>query len=262
MRALGRGLLTAAVMVALWEVVYLVWQPKDYIFASPVSVAESLVDRRKLLLEQTWHTTYETVLGFLIAVVLGVALAAVHYLFRRLARVLWPSILFVQIMPKVAIAPLLLVWLGFGAATKVVIAFLIAFFAVMANAYRGLDSAGPELIELGRSMGARRASIFFRMELPNALPEILSGARIAVTFALVGTVVAELVGSNNGLGNVVLTANQQLDTSLMFAAVVMLAALGLTLYALVGLIERRLVPWHASLRSREAVAARRIAGSF
>jgi NitT/TauT family transport system permease protein len=241
----------------IWEGVWALWRPANYMLPPAHSVVAAMYRSRGLLLEHAWYTTYETVVGFLFAVVVGVAVAAVLHVFPRVARVLWPSIIFSQLTPKVAIAPLLLVWLGFGATTKIVIAFLIAFFAVMANAYDGFRAVGTEVIELGRSMRANRASIFFRFELPHALPEILSGARIAVTFALVGTIVAEFVGSDNGLGYLVMLSNRLLDTNLMFGCVAVLSVLGLVLYAAVGLVEQLLVPWHQSQRVRERDLSRR-----
>lgn len=251
-----RAVAIAVGLFALWQAIWAVWDPPTYILPSATSVLSTLVSDRGILLTQAWYTAYATLIGFLIAVVAGTTLAAVLHLLPRLASVLWPSILFIQLTPKVALAPLLLIWLGFGITSKVMIAFLIAFFAILANALEGLESTTSEVVELAHSMRAGRIRAFLRFEAPHALPAILSGARIAVTFALVGTVVGEFVGSDNGLGNLVLQSDMQLQTQLMFAAIVALAVLGLLLYAAVGLLERALIPWHQSQRGQDGLLAR------
>jgi NitT/TauT family transport system permease protein len=183
----------------------------------------------------------------------------------RVAAALWPSILFAQITPKVAIAPLLLVWLGFGPLPKIVIAFLISFFPILANAYAGLQSIDTETEELARSMHASRLRYFLSFKLPHSLPRILSGARIAITFAIVGAIVAEFVGSDAGLGYLVILAARTLDSSLMLCSIVVLAVLGIGFYGVIVLGERLLIPWHVSRRRaalRELAETRAVAGGL
>ena len=162
--------------------------------------------------------------------------------------ILWPSVLFAQITPKVAIAPLLLLWLGFGIELKVLIAFLISFFPILINAHAGFQSIDEETAELARSMGVKGLRYFVRFQFPHALPQIFSGARIAINFALVGAVVGEFVGSDQGLGNLIILAARLLNSPLMFSTIIALMGMGALFYFSVGMLERWMIPWHVSYR--------------
>jgi len=245
------ALQTIAYVVAfglIWELVWLAFRPPDYLLPSLQSVLAYLFGQWELLLRHASVTAYETLLGFTAAVAAGLAGAFVLNAFPRLAPILWPSVLFAQLTPKVAIAPLLLLWLGFGIESKVLIAFLIAFFPMLINAYEGYASIDHETAELARSMGVGRLTYFVRFKFPHALPSIFGGARIAINFAVVGAVVAEFVGSDRGLGNLVILATRMLNSPLLFSAIIVLMAMGALFYFSVGMVERWVIPWHVSYR--------------
>ncbi|WP_369824575.1 ABC transporter permease [Cellulosimicrobium sp. CUA-896] len=168
---------------------------------------------------------------------------------------MYPLILFAQVIPKIAIAPILVVWFGFGLTPKIVLAVLIAFFPVVVSAVAGLRSTDPELLELSATMGASRWKTFRKIRFPGALPQLMSGLKVAVTLAVVGAVVGEFVGADRGLGYVLLLASGNLDAPLLFADLILMSLIGVVLFLLVELLERLLIPWHASRRGNVALAA-------
>jgi NitT/TauT family transport system permease protein len=155
----------------------------------------------------------------------------------------YPLLVASQSIPKIAIAPILLVWFGTGIQSKLAMAFVIAFFPVVVDTATGLRATSPELLELARSLQCSRLQTFLKIQLPSALPFIFSGAKIAVTLAVIGAVIGEFIGSNEGLGNLLLAANSQLDAPLVWASLVVLSLLGMVLYGAVVLAEKLLMPW-------------------
>jgi NitT/TauT family transport system permease protein len=264
MRRWLKGAFGAILVLAAWEATYSLADLPPFLLPGPEAVARTLFDQRRILLLHAWTTAYETVVGFAAALVVGMAAAVVLHAVPRVTAVLWPSILLAQITPKVAIAPLLLVWLGFGLMPKIIIAFLISFFPILANAYAGLQSLSEEVEELARSMRAGRLTFFIRFEFPHALPYLFAGARIAITFALVGSIVAEFVGADKGLGYLTMLTNRLLNSPLMVSSLLVLGGMGAILYGAVGLIERLMIPWHVSQRhsDRELAESRSAAGSL
>lgn len=233
--------LTATVLV--WEGVVRGFGVPQFLVPAPSAVWQTLKARGPFFLLHSWVTLAETVGGFLVGVVVGIALALVIVYSRRLADVLLPLVVIGQIVPKVAIAPLLLIWFGYGAASKVLIAFLIGFFPIVVNAVAGLRAVEPEMLDLVRSLRATHWQTFRKVRLPQALPPIASGMKISITLAVIGAVVGEFVGGNQGLGYLIIVSNYEVNTPLMFAALFLLSALGLGLYGLIALLERLLIPW-------------------
>jgi NitT/TauT family transport system permease protein len=246
-----RPLAVVALLLLAWEVGARLDPALASLLASPAAVGAALLTKWQVLLMHASITAYETIVGFCLALAGGLVSAVLLSLSPRLAAVMWPSILFAQITPKVALAPLLLVWLGFGALPKIIISFLIAFFPILANAYAGLRSLDEEVEELAASMRARGLRFFLQFQLPHALPRILGGARIAITFAVIGAVVGEFVGSDTGLGYLVILGARTLDSGLMVAAILCLGVLGVGLYGLIALAEGALIPWHIMRRRAE-----------
>ncbi len=219
-----------------------------YLVPTPGDVANELVTEREMLARHTWVTTYETVLGFLLAAAIGMLAAVVIVYSPTLEKALYPLILFAQVIPKIAIAPILVVWFGFGPMPKVILAVLIAFFPVVVSGVAGLRSTDPELLDLSATMGASRWKTFRKIRFPNSLPHLLSGLKVAVTLAVVGAVVGEFVGADEGLGYVLLLASGNLNSSLLFADLILMSALGVVLFVAVEVAEKLLIPWHASRR--------------
>jgi NitT/TauT family transport system permease protein len=210
----------------------------------PSAIAVSFVANASLLLFHGWITTAEILLGFALSIVVGIPLALAIFLWPTFSRSVLPLLVSSQAMPKVAVAPLFLVWFGFGLLPKVLIAFLIAFFPVVISTAVGLASIEPEKIYLARSMGFGATATFFKFRLPNALPAIFGGLKISITLAVVGAVVGEFVGGDAGLGYLLMVANGSMDTRLLFAGIVALTVLGVVLFLLVELAERLAIPRH------------------
>jgi NitT/TauT family transport system permease protein len=174
---------------------------------------------------------------------------------RLVESFVYPLLVFSQSVPKVAIAPLFVVWFGFGVIPKVIAAFLLGFFPVIVATVQGFKSIESDVIDLARSMGAGPLKVFIKFRLPQAMPAIFSGLKVSVTLAVVGAVVGEFVGSNSGLGYVLQKANGTFDLPLMFAALVILSMIGVLLFLVLELIERWVLPWHASQRHDMQVTA-------
>jgi NitT/TauT family transport system permease protein len=186
------------------------------------------------------------VLGFVLSIAVGVPLALATFLWPAFARSVYPLLVSSQAVPKMAVAPLFIVWFGFGLLPKVLIAFLIAFFPIVISTVVGLAAIEPEKIHLARSMGLGAAATFFKIRLPNALPSIFGGLKVAITLAVVGAVVGEFIGGDAGLGYVLMSANGSMDTALLFAGLIGLTVIGVVFYLLIELAERLALPWRSS----------------
>jgi len=241
------GLLAAA--VGIWELVVRAAHVPDYLFPAPTAVVSSLVGYAGLLGRATLVTAREVVLGFLLAVAVALAIAVAVHFSAALRRALLPILVLSQTVPTVLLAPILAILLGYGIEPKLIVVAVVCFFPIVVNAVDGLRSADAELIRMMRTLHGGRLAIFRRVELPGALPAIFSGARVAATYAAVGAVFGEWAGSSSGLGFVILQAQPALETARIFAAVLVLSALALSLYALVTLAERVLVPWQPEARN-------------
>jgi NitT/TauT family transport system permease protein len=222
-----------------------------YLLPTPGAVAQTFIAELPDLLRHGWVTVYEMLAGYAMAVGIAIPLAIAITSSRRFNEFVMPTMLFFQIVPKVAIAPLFLVWFGVGATPKILVAFLISFFPIVIDAAVGLRSMPPEMGDLARSMGATRLQVFTSFRLPTSLPYLFSGLKVAATLAIAGTVVGEFVGADKGLGYLLLVTNSNMQTSLMFATIVALTIIGLVFYYVVELIETLLIPWHVTHRVRE-----------
>jgi NitT/TauT family transport system permease protein len=235
-----------------WQLFVIIWKVPPYLLPTPTSIADTFVTEFSDLLRHGWITVYEMVLGYALAVAVAIPLAIAITSSRRFNEFVMPTMLFFQIVPKVAVAPLFLVWFGVGAMPKILLAFLISFFPIVIDAAIGLRSMSPEMGDLARSMGASKLQVFTQFRLPTSLPYLFSGLKVAATLAIAGTVVGEFVGADKGLGYLLLVTNSNMQTSLMFAAIVALTIIGLVFYYLVELIEGLLIPWHVTHRVQEA----------
>jgi ABC-type nitrate/sulfonate/bicarbonate transport system permease component len=194
-------------------------------------------------------TAQEVLLGFAIALAVGVAVAVVLHLSPMLRRALYPIVVASQAVPVVVIAPILVIWFGFGMGPKLIVIALICFFPIVVNTLDGLRAVDRDQVRMLRTLGAGRWDTFRRLELPASLPYMFSGAKIAVAVAVIGAVFGELVGSDAGLGHAIQVGMAQLLTARVFAAVLLLSVMAIALFALVSLIERRAVPWAHTDRS-------------
>ena len=241
-------LVTLVLLFVMWDLVVRGFGIKPFILPTPWMVGEALVRDFGSLVHHGTTTMQEVLAGFALSVLVGVPLAlalASSPLFERSA---YPLLVGSQAVPKIAIAPLFIIWFGFGIAPKVLMAFLISFFPVVVAGVVGLRSVEAEKLHLARSMGATRWQTFAMFRLPSALPSLFGGLKLAITFAVTGAVVGEFIGADRGLGRVIMVANGNLDTALLFAAAVVLTVMAVALFYLVEAIERVTVRWHVSQR--------------
>jgi len=240
-----------ALVAGAWEVVAKVGWVEDYLLPAPSEVAQALVDDRHLLLSNAWVTGQEVLLGFALALAAGFAIAIALHLSSLARRAVYPLVVASQAVPVIVIAPILVIWFGFGMTPKLIVIALICFFPIAVNTLDGLRAVDPAQVKMLRTLGAGRWAMLRRLELPSALPYMFSGAKVAVAVAVIGAVFGELVGSDAGLGHAIQVGTAQLLTARVFAAVAILSAMAIALFGLVSLIERRTVPWAG--RRRPAV---------
>jgi len=239
---------TLIAMVVVWYAAVKLFHVPSYLLPLPGAVLQRIREDFGFLLYHSWITTYITLGGFLLSIAIGIPLAVVIVASRTLERAIMPWLILSQTFPKVALAPLVVVWFGLGLGPKLVVAFLVAFFPVVVSTIVGMRSIETEMLELANSIRASKLQTFWHFRLPLALPNIFAGMKVAVAFSVVGAVIAEWVGANAGLGYLLLQANANLDTSLLFSVLAALMVIGVVLYYAVEVIERFSIPWHNTIR--------------
>lgn len=235
--------LVLVLFVVLWELVVLIFPIRPYVLPGPGAVADAMWREWRELLHHTLATSVEIVLGFLLAAVVGFAGGALMFYYRWADRLLSPPIVAFQNVPKVALAPIFVVWFGTTLTPRVLVAFVIAFFPVLVNTMVGLRATRKVSLEWVRSMGATRWQTFVKVQLPASLPTIFAGLRVATTLVVIGAVVGEYIAANAGLGYLQLVATTNLDAPILFASIIVMAVLGLILYEIVAFLEKVLLPW-------------------
>lgn len=245
-------LVLLAVVVGLWEAAVTVGGVHQYLLPGPGTVLSRMVMGWDDFLGPAVPTIIAIVVGFAAAVVIAVLIAVAMVYSSIVRRALYPLLIVAQVVPKVALAPLFIIWFGFGESPKILMVTLICFFPIVIDSVVGLSAARPESLMLVRSMGASRWQAFWKIRWPWALPNIFAGIKVGITLAIVGAVVAEFVGANQGLGVVLVTARGNLDSVTVFAAIGWLTIIGLVLFALVTVAERFAVHGARSRRQFEA----------
>jgi len=236
---------TLLVFVLAWQVVTGVWRiVPSYLLPAPTEVLTTLISRGPRLLVHAQATLTEIVVGYLIAVGLGFACAILLLYSRLVERIVLPLILFLQVIPKLSIAPLMIVWFGYSITPKVLMTALIAVFPILINTLLGLRSLDPQIGDLFHVLSAGERQIFFKGRLPNAWPHIFAGLKVGITFAAVGAVVSEWVGADAGLGFLILSNIGSGRLDFLFAVIVVIAALGIGLFAIIGILEMLVSPYH------------------
>ncbi len=230
-------------MIVLWEAALAVIPLPAWLLPSPTSIVAATWAWYPQLPGHTLATLGATLAGYGLAIAVGVPVAVLIVSSRLLERTVYPILLVFQSVPKVAVAPILLVWVGYGQLPKVLIVFLVCFFPIVIGAATGLNSAPPEMLNLVRSLCATPAQVFIKVRFPSAMPHIFVGLKVAITLAVIGAVIGEFVGSNRGLGYIIVVSMSQVNTSLAFGAMALLAILSIVLFYAVEWIERLLVPW-------------------
>ena len=246
--AAARPVLGFVAFLLVWEVAARLLHLPDYILPAPSAIIAGMAQRWRSLSTAAYYTAQPMLAGFAVAVVLGIAIALAIAFSRAVQGVLYPLLVFLQIVPKIAVAPLFIIWFGFGLTPKVLLVFLLSFFPVVVAAITAFRSIEPEIMELARATGAGRLRTFYMVQLPHALPALFGGIKVAAALSSTAAVVAEFVASDRGLGYLLMSYNGDLNTTMSFAAIFVLSAMGLALYAVVELVERFAIPWHVSRR--------------
>lgn len=234
--------------VLIWELLVYFTGIKSYILPAPSEIVVAMWNKAPRLANAGAYTVQPMLLGFLAAVILGVIIALGIAFSRRIEGIVYPLLVFFQIIPKIAVAPLFIIWFGFGLMPKVLLVFLLSFFPVVVSAITAFRSVDADIMDLARSTGASKLRTFWKVQLPHALPTLFTGFKVAAALSSTAAVVAEFVASDRGLGFLLLEYNGALDTTMTFAAIIVLSVLGLALYGIVELIERFTIPWHVSHR--------------
>ncbi|GAA4536051.1 ABC transporter permease [Pseudonocardia xishanensis] len=239
----ARPWLLAAGLIVVWEALVQLLDVPLYLIPAPSAIAGSLWSDRAYLLANTPTTLFETWAGFLLALAIGIGLAIPVALTRFGEEAVMPIIVATQSVPKTALAPVFVVWFGFGFAPKIVMAAALAFFPIVVNLARGLRAVEPEIVQYMTTLGATRRDVFLRLRLPAALPYLFSAMKVAISLSTVGAIVGEFIGASSGLGYVILRAINNYDTAVMFAALLLVSLLGVLSYGVITQLEKRALSW-------------------
>lgn len=245
MAAVPPAVWSLIVLLVLWEVVAKVGNIPNYILPAPTAILAEMIAYWPRLLPNSLVTAGEVVFGFLCAVLIGVPIAVVITYSRFMERSVYPLIVASQTVPKVAIAPLLLTWFGYGLAPKIVIVVLLSFFPIVINSVMGLKSASREMIYLARSMGASPWQQFWKFRMPHALPSMFAGFKLATVLAVIGAIIAEFIGADKGLGYLILVAGSSFNITRQFAAIILITIIGVVFFWVIERLERFVIPWRA-----------------
>lgn len=237
-------------LVAVWEASIHVFSVRAFLLPAPSVVIADIFKNPAFFATQSWYTTYITLVGFLIALAGGVALAIAIVSSKVLDKTFYTLLVATNSVPKVALAPLFVIWLGTGSAPKIAIAAIIAIFPIVINTTIGLRAIDNDMIDLALSARSSRRDIMMKIRFPNALPSLFAGAKIGISFALIGAIVGEFVAGEKGLGSVILTSQASFNSARAFAAILLLGVIGTVMFYIVEAIETWALPWHISQRSR------------
>jgi len=253
-----RGFVAALVLVLVWEAAVWIFAVKDYLLPAPSAIVVELVRRWPRIFDGAKATTQQIVLGYAIAIVVSVPLAMGIAFSAWMERNVYPLIVAFQVIPKIALAPIFVIWLGIGLVSKLLMVFLLCFFPMLVNNVAGFRGVNPEVMEFARSTGANGWRLFRMIRLPSALPSMFTGFKIGAVNAVTGAVVSEFVAADRGLGYLLQEYGGNMQSGAVFATVLLLSAIGLSIYYLVEFLERASIPWHVSQRGsgREAASDR------
>ena len=263
-KARGRGtewlrqrmgaLLVALFLLVAWEVAVRVLGVKEYLLPPPSRIWIEFTKRSGVVMDGAWVTTQEILGGYLLAVVVSIPFALAVTYSRFMENAVYPVVVFLQIVPKIAVAPLFIIWFGFGYTPKLLIVFLLSFFPIVVSSIAGFKAVDPEIADFARTTGAGGWKLFAKIRLPQALPDIFTGMKVGAALSATAAIVAEFVASDSGLGYLLLQYNGNLDTPMVFAVIFLLSFIGLAVYYTVEFIERITIPWHVSQQANAGQA--------
>lgn len=248
----GLAVASAAIAFGIWEIAARTFKIPTYLLPPPSLIFTELAQRLPRILEHASVTTTSMLLGYALGIAVALPLAMALAYSRLFEATVYPAVVFLQILPKIAIAPLFIIWFGFGMLPKVLLVFLLTFFPIVVSAVAGFKACDPDIIELARATGTSRLRLFLKVRFPSALPEIFTGLKVAAALSSTAAVVAEFVSSDAGLGYLLLTFNGELLTSMVFGTIIVLGIIGLALYYLMEGLERLIIPWHVAARAENS----------
>jgi len=231
-------------IVVLWELWVQVWDIPKWQLPSPSEIGRELAASRSLLLEHTLVTLEEIILGFVAALTSGLVLATAIAYSRILERSVYPIVIASQTVPIIAIAPLLLIWVGYGIAPKVIVVALICFYPIAVNTVDGLKAVDPDMVNMMKTLGASRWQVFTKLQMPTAMPYMFSGIKVGISVSVIAAVIGEWVGASAGLGYLITYSQPLFLTARVFAAIVVLSVMGISLFVLASVVERMMLPWY------------------
>jgi len=237
------ALLIILSLVLSWEFCVYIFDIQKWLLPSPSSVLKDLINNPIIFLNHTYVTLIEIFIGFMLAVIIGILLASLIVMFNIVEKSLYPLLIASQTIPIIVIAPILLVWIGYGLLPKVIVVALISFFPIVVNTVDGMKSIDRDLLNLLRTMGANKWQIFTKIRIPNCLPFFFSGARVAATLSVIGAVIGEWVGASEGLGYLMIRSKPLFLTERVFVAIFILSLIGILLFLLLLIIEKLSIPW-------------------
>jgi NitT/TauT family transport system permease protein len=238
-------------LFVVWELAVRLLGIKEYLLPPPSKVWTEFLKRYDPVMASAWVTTQEILAGYALAIAVSIPLALWIAYSRFMETAVYPAIVFLQIIPKIAIAPLFIIWFGFGFTPKLLLVFLLSFFPIVVAAIAGFKSVDPDIMDFARTTGAGGWRLFAKIRLPQALPHIFTGLKVGAALSATAAVVAEFVASDKGLGYLLLQYNGQLETPMVFAIIVLLSLIGLAVYYAVEVVERFTIPWHVSQQRDE-----------
>ena len=233
-------------ILIIWQSLIWIFKLPPFLIPPPLKVVTRGLELGINWWPHIWATVYSTILGFSLAIAAGLFVGILIVHSRIISAIITPPLLLLQIVPKMALAPIILVWVGIGLASRTTVVVLVTFFPIVISTITGLQSIEPEAIDLARSLQMNRYTILRKIRFPNALPHIFSGLRVASTLAVIGTIISEFVASQSGLGYIILSSGFVLDTALQFAALILVTIFGVIFYGMVVLAERLSMPWYLS----------------
>jgi NitT/TauT family transport system permease protein len=243
-RSIAYPVASFTIVVIVWKLIQVGFSMPSYILPSPEHVFYVAIEEREILFTNLLITLSEVMYGLGLAVALAVPLAVAMASWAPIERLMYPALVAFQGLPKSSLAPLFIVWLGFGILPKIVLVVVITFFAILVSIFVGLKSVHPDMIDMGRTMGLSRLGLLRRIELPSSLPSFFGGLKVGITLAIVGAIVAEFVGAQGGIGYLIIVASAQVRTDLIFAALLYVSVMGIIFFILIDGLERLLIPWH------------------
>ena len=244
-------IISAIGLIVIWYGIILLLSVPKFLLPDPYAILRVIISESSMLLSHLLVTVKETFLGFILALIVAVPISVAVVWWKPFERTVMPLMVFLQTVPKVSIAPLFIIWFGFGYIPKVLVSFLLAYFPIVIEMITGMRDVPFEMLDLSKSMATTPIQTFIKFRIPNSLPYLFNGLKLGILLSLTGAITGEFMGSTEGLGYLIMYANVRLNTTLLFAVRVCLLFLGKIIYTIVEWIERYAISWHVVLREKE-----------